>query len=603
MKKTNVQTIIKHIIAIVLCAVLSVAYFPMNGIGGGKAYAAISWIDQVKSIQFVSIDPSNYEFYDGADNMPIDDEDYDPDEDDYYFYEGDQIIATLKDNSTETITYYEDEEGYYGWWEDQDGNELSSTQEPKILQNPRLVTITTPRTFYLTISFAGKTTTQTAKLLASPIESISFTPNGTEEEIAARFTMTQGDELIFSFEEGDKLTAKINGVTKTYTARWEYDSELDEYYIEFYDSNDNEIPYEYGWVDYEAFDSTSWSVGTHSIYVTYGKARTAVPVKVVANLYDYFKYEPVKTSYTEAELILLEYFDAEAEDGLPYYCGLEPMAGDKLTLRSIDSSTYKSYTFDGEVFKNAQGEILEDGWYFIELYHEGSTSCAQAGTYTFTAEYALLKSNFTINVTPSSQRDKDAAIELRDARDTAADRIEELFESKKPEEYREAQWNQLYNAYSDALDAAQSAATPDEARSVAAAFENTLKQIKTDAQMRSDEEAARRAASAAVAPAAAPAEIQDLPAVKISKPKAAKKKVTVNWKKINKKNLKKIQGIEIRVAGPGVDKVITAGKKKTSKKVGGLQPKQKYTVQVRAYAWIGGVKHVSAWKSKSVKVK
>ena len=106
------------------------------------------------------------------------------------------------------------------------------------------------------------------------------------------------------------------------------------------------------------------------------------------------------------------------------------------------------------------------------------------------------------------------------------------------------------------------------------------------------------------APAAAgPAEIQDLPAVKIAKPKAAKKKVTVKWKKVSKKNLKKIQGIEIHVVGPGVDKTVTVGKKKTSKKVGGLQSKQKYTVQVRAYAWIGGVKHVSAWKSKSVKIK
>ena len=111
------------------------------------------------------------------------------------------------------------------------------------------------------------------------------------------------------------------------------------------------------------------------------------------------------------------------------------------------------------------------------------------------------------------------------------------------------------------------------------------------------------AEQAAAAAAAQPAEIVDLPAVKIAKPKAAKKKVTVKWKKVNKKNLKKIQGIEIRVSGPGVDKVVTAGKKKTSKKVGGLQSKQKYTVQVRAYAMIGGVKHVSAWKSKTVKVK
>lgn len=101
----------------------------------------------------------------------------------------------------------------------------------------------------------------------------------------------------------------------------------------------------------------------------------------------------------------------------------------------------------------------------------------------------------------------------------------------------------------------------------------------------------------------APAEIQDLPAVKIAKPKAAKKKATVKWKKVSKKNQKKIQGIEIRVVGPGCNKTFTAGKKKTSKKVGGLVSKQKYTVSVRAYKWVGKVKHVSAWKSKTVKIK
>ena len=98
-------------------------------------------------------------------------------------------------------------------------------------------------------------------------------------------------------------------------------------------------------------------------------------------------------------------------------------------------------------------------------------------------------------------------------------------------------------------------------------------------------------------------EIVDLPAVKISKPKAAKKKVTVKWKKVSKKNQKKIQGIEIRVMGPDYNKTFTAGKKKTSKKINGLRSKTKYTVSVRAYKWVGGVKHVSAWKSKKVKVK
>ena len=99
-------------------------------------------------------------------------------------------------------------------------------------------------------------------------------------------------------------------------------------------------------------------------------------------------------------------------------------------------------------------------------------------------------------------------------------------------------------------------------------------------------------------------EILDLPAVKITKPKAAKKKMTVKWKKVSKKNLKKISGIQIQVAtDPGFTNIVktaNVGKKKKSKKIGGLQPKTKYYVRIRAY---GAPNHFSVWKAKSVKVK
>ena len=107
----------------------------------------------------------------------------------------------------------------------------------------------------------------------------------------------------------------------------------------------------------------------------------------------------------------------------------------------------------------------------------------------------------------------------------------------------------------------------------------------------------------AVVPAA-PAEIVDIPAVKISKPKGAKKKITVRWKKVSRKNLKKIGGIQIQVAtDPGFTNIVKtamAGKKKTSKTIKGLQSKKKYYVRIRAYA---AGNHVSVWKSKSIKVK
>ena len=103
---------------------------------------------------------------------------------------------------------------------------------------------------------------------------------------------------------------------------------------------------------------------------------------------------------------------------------------------------------------------------------------------------------------------------------------------------------------------------------------------------------------------AVPAEIVDLPAVKISKPAAAKKSVNVKWKKVNKKNLKKIQGIEIQVATDpaftNIVKTATAGKKKTSKVIKGLSSKTKYYVRIRAYA---ADNHVSNWKVKSVKIR
>ena len=105
----------------------------------------------------------------------------------------------------------------------------------------------------------------------------------------------------------------------------------------------------------------------------------------------------------------------------------------------------------------------------------------------------------------------------------------------------------------------------------------------------------------------APAEIRDLPAVKISKPAASRKAVTVKWKKVSKKNRKKIQGIEVQVAtDKGFTQIVRstkAGKKKVSKVVKGLKAKTTYWVRIRAYRNAADGKHVSAWKVKKVKTK
>lgn len=161
------------------------------------------------------------------------------------------------------------------------------------------------------------------------------------------------------------------------------------------------------------------------------------------------------------------------------------------------------------------------------------------------------------------------------------------------------------NATNDpvAIEAAGQALSSARAASVAAG--NAVVQARTTFAIA--ESAKRAAMSQAAAAAAQPAEIQDLPNVKISKPKAAKKAVTVKWKKVSKKNQKKIGGIEIQVATDSgfanIVKSTTAGKKKTSKKIKGLKSKQTYWVRIRAYKDGPDGRHVSAWKSKKFKAK
>ncbi|MBQ6314185.1 MAG: fibronectin type III domain-containing protein [Mogibacterium sp.] len=138
--------------------------------------------------------------------------------------------------------------------------------------------------------------------------------------------------------------------------------------------------------------------------------------------------------------------------------------------------------------------------------------------------------------------------------------------------------------------------------------EEVIPPLKTSepAEDTSGSESAVAPAAAQVQAQALPVEIVDLPTVKISKPKAAKKKVTVKWKKVSKKN-KKIQGIEIQVAAdPDFTQIVkstTASKKKTSKVVKGLKSKTTYYVRVRAYKNAADGKHVSVWKTKKIKSK
>ena len=102
--------------------------------------------------------------------------------------------------------------------------------------------------------------------------------------------------------------------------------------------------------------------------------------------------------------------------------------------------------------------------------------------------------------------------------------------------------------------------------------------------------------------------VVDLPKVTIRKPSKAKASFTVKWKKVSKRNRKKIGGIEIQYSMrrdfASSYTVTTAKKTASSKRFKRLARKTTYYVRVRSYNWIGGRKHVSAWSAvKSVKTK
>ena len=114
-------------------------------------------------------------------------------------------------------------------------------------------------------------------------------------------------------------------------------------------------------------------------------------------------------------------------------------------------------------------------------------------------------------------------------------------------------------------------------------------------------------------PAAAPAasEVFDpaLPSVKNLKPAKGRASLKAKWKKLSKKNKKKVQGIEIQYStdrsfADGHTRTVSAKKKAKTKKIKGLARKTTYYTRVRAYKYAGGVKHVSGWsKVKKVRTK
>ena len=104
---------------------------------------------------------------------------------------------------------------------------------------------------------------------------------------------------------------------------------------------------------------------------------------------------------------------------------------------------------------------------------------------------------------------------------------------------------------------------------------------------------------------------KNFPVPKVTAPKAAKKSMTVKWKKLSKKQLKKAGNVKIEIQySPNKKfpmeetKSQYVSKTKTSAKIKSLKSKKTYYVRVRTVRTIKGVKHVSKWsKTKKIKVK
>ncbi len=132
------------------------------------------------------------------------------------------------------------------------------------------------------------------------------------------------------------------------------------------------------------------------------------------------------------------------------------------------------------------------------------------------------------------------------------------------------------------------------------------------AEGRAAREAKERKAKEAAKEAAWKGKIdKKLPSPKIATPAAAKKAVTVKWKKLTKKQLSKAGKIKIEVQY-SLDKKFPmektkskyASKAKKSLKIKSLKSKKKYYVRVRTVKTVKGIKHVSKWsKVKKVKIR
>ena len=209
---------------------------------------------------------------------------------------------------------------------------------------------------------------------------------------------------------------------------------------------------------------------------------------------------------------------------------------------------------------------------------------------------------------------KEAAEAYKEAAEKADRAADKAIEQAETDEEKAAA-NASKEKASALVTAAETAVVAaDKAVETASASVTAAENAKTQAEQAAAKKAQEKAAAKQKADAekaliAANNGIIDptMPKVKISKPKAAKKSMEVKWKKLTKKQLKKVKGIEIEYSlTPDFRNPVfkSVGKKKANIKIKKLLSKKTYYVRAHTYVVRGGKKYVSNWTTKKkVKIK
>lgn len=654
MKSRLCFDVLKRLFAIVLCAAISVAYLPLIG-QGGKAFATpaeSTWkANDVESVDFIPADENKDIFY----------EDIDADEDgEYYvrFSNGDRIVATLTKGGRKTLEFVDANSDDVSYWlikeenkrlsevveeTDDEGDTWERYIEPSFDyeydDDDNRVPWTVGGDNKYRVRFGAReyeddygdtynvdtySDWRSVSLLSNPVTAISFTPSPNSEP--DRFTCYEGDdEYSLYFLEGDKLDIVINGTSETY----EYNSD------NFYNGN-KEVPERYGYPVFDYGEPESWNVGDSPVLnVEYaGKKWPVKTLKVLESPIESLSYSFARNTRTLAEINLRmdaeeqvvfdddgnEVYEDYDEDGYGigdpitetvyrYYLYFEPE--DTLEVKWKDGRS-TTYTYDEysdpedgweEVFIDSDGETLS-GLPRTPYYEAGTEKISvtkEEGSkdYMFKVWYKGKCADAKLSVTYSS----DEEIAVEQAREDAYERvwnIEEKYDiSNKISKgiYRPQQRQILINALNKALEDIEKATTIKQLNDAVATYENIAKTTKTNAQLTAEEKDWDGTLSGAV------------PAAKGVKVKAAKKKITVSWKKASKKNLKKFDKVEIQVCpdkgfSRANTKRIEVKKSKKSATVKGLTKGKTYYVRVRDVKGSGATKLVSKWsKVKKAKVK